>query len=203
MPRVTAVKAAKIDQGNCSKCGDPIPAGQPYRWWKFNFGAKYKRCMKPACTPKPSDLTQSEFYSTLYDLQERLGNSLDDFRKGESDASSTASELNEIAEELRSLGEECGEKFNNMPEGLQQGDSGQLLENRVSECDSKADELESAASDLESFEIADTWEEYAKENELEPLPEETPEAFQKRVEMEMESARDSAASDADIDLSID
>jgi hypothetical protein len=166
--------------------------------------------MKPACAPKASDLTQSEFLGTLYGLQERLSEAVEGFR-GSGEAGDLESELNDIASELRTLGEECQEKYDNMPEGLQQGDTGQLLENRSQECESKADELESAASDIGGFEDdpaedAD-WKDYATENSLELLPDETPEAFEKRVtkamEDERESNRDNAASDADIDLSID
>jgi hypothetical protein len=177
MARVTHVKKAQKAQGPCTKCRTEIKVGDPYCWWKFLRGPRYVRCAKAACSPKPSDLTRSEFYSTLYDLGDRLQSALDDFRTG-GDASDLSSELNDIASDLRTLGEECRDKYSNMPEGLQQGDTGQLLETRADECDSKADELESAASTLDSFE--------------EPEDED-----------DKESARDDAATEADIDLSVD
>lgn len=178
MARVTHIKKAQKDQGPCTKCHTKIKVGDPYVWWKFLRWPRSVRCAKPECSPKPSDLTRSEFYSTLYDLGDRLQSALDDFRK-EGDGSSLSSELNDIASELRTLGEECQEKYDNMPEGLQQGDTGQLLQTRAEECDSKANELESAASTLDSF---------ADEGETED---------------DIESAREDAASEADIDLSID
>ncbi len=179
MARVTTVDKARKDQGPCTKCRVEIKVGDPYRWWKFRFGPRYVRCAKPECAPKAADLTRSEFYSTLFDLGDRLQAALDDFRNG-GDASDLAGELNDIASEIRTLGEECQEKLDNMPEGLQQGDTGQLLQTRVEECEGKAEELESAASTLESFD--------AEEGE---------------TDEDKESAREDAASEADIDLSIE
>jgi hypothetical protein len=106
-----------------------------------------------------------------------LQGALDDFREG-GEASDLSSELTDIAGDIRTLGEECQEKHDNMPEGLQQGDTGQLLETRAQECEGKAEELESAARALDSFE--------------EPEDED-----------DKEQAREDAASEADIDLSID
>jgi len=177
MARVTHVKKSQKAQGPCTKCRTEIKVGDPYCWWKFLRGPRYARCAKPECAPQPSDLTRSEFYSTLLDLGSRLQGALDDFRNG-GEASDLSSELTDIAGDIRTLGEECQEKHDNMPEGLQQGDTGQLLETRAQECEGKAEELESAASTLDSFE--------------EPEDED-----------DKESARDDAASEADIDLTID
>ena len=55
-----------------------------------------------------------------------------------------------VAEALRELGSEQQEKYDNMPEGLQQGDTGQMLEERASNCESWADEIEQRADELES-----------------------------------------------------
>lgn len=175
MARVTHVEHARKAQDPCTKCGVAIQAGDTYRWWKFRFGPKHVRCGKPDCAPRASDLTQSDFYSTLFDLGDRLQAALEDFRNG-GIADDLSSELTDIASDLRSLGEECQEKYDNMPDGLQQGDTGQLLQTRAEECESKADELESAASTLNSFD-----------------PDEE----------DQEQARESAVSEADIDMSID
>lgn len=48
MARVTHVEKARKDQGTCSKCGDAIPKGAPYRHASPGFrGSKIVRCMKP------------------------------------------------------------------------------------------------------------------------------------------------------------
>jgi len=206
MPRVTAVKKAQKDQGPCGKCQVEIKTGDGYRWWKFNFGGRYVRCLKAECTPKPSDLTRSEFYSALYGIEDSASAALDDFRSG-GDPSDLASALNDAAEQLRELGQECEEKLGNMSEGLQQGDTGQLLENRAQECEAKADELESAASEIESVELYDDAAKYLEENEMARNEGENEEDYNKRVQEAMEEAneqaRDEAASNAEVDLSIE
>src|SRR3990167_6691124 len=206
MPRVMIVKKAQKAQGECGKCNAKIKKGDGYKWWKFRFGGRHVRCLKTECAPRPSDLTQSEFYGTLYGIEESLGTAIEDFRNG-GEPADLAGTLNELAEELRQLGSECQDKLDNMPEGLQQGDTGQLLENRAQECESKADELESAASEIESVELYDDLEEYLADNETAREEKESEEAHKTRVKQDMdeanEQARDEAASNAEVDLSID
>ena len=206
MPRVIIVKKAQKAQGECGRCNAKIEKGNGYKWWKFRYGARRIRCLKPECSPKPSDLTQSEFYGTLYGIQESVETALDDFRNG-GEPVDLASALNDAAAELRELGEECQSKLDNMPEGLQQGDTGQLLENRVQECESKADELESAASEIELVELYDGLEKYLADNEIAREEKESEEAYKMRCQEEFdranETARDEAASNAEVDLSID
>ena len=206
MPRVNIVKKAQKDQGQC-KCGAEIKRGDGYRWWKFRYGGRRVRCMKPGCTPRPSDLTQSEFLGQLYDMEDALQAALDDFRNGTSDPGDCASALNDLAQQLRDLGSECQDKFDNMPEGLQQGDTGQLLETRAQECESKADELEGAVSEIESVELHDDTEKYLADNPVGREEKESDEDYQKRVQEEMDEGnqetRDEAASNAEVDLSID
>jgi len=45
-----------------------IKVGDSYYWWKFRFGGKHIS----RYWPRPSQLTQSEFYSTLYGCQETI-----------------------------------------------------------------------------------------------------------------------------------
>lgn len=131
MPRVTHVKHARKDYPEHG-----IKKGDEYYWWAFMVGGRGGPKHFSKTPPKPSQLTQSEFLSQVYDLNERLEN----LEPG--DHEELASELAEIAEEFREIASECEDKFNNMPEGLQQGDTGQLLEQRAEECNSLADELE-------------------------------------------------------------
>ena len=206
MPRVIIVKKAQKAQGECGKCNAQIKKGDGYKWWKFRFGGRRVRCLKLECYPKSSDLTQSEFYGTLYDIQDSLEMALNGFRNGD-DPADFSSTLEDLASQLRDLGSECQEKFDNMPEGLQQGDTGQLLENRAQECESKADELESAASEIESVELYDDPTKYFEDNKIERAKRENEDDFNKRVKERMEEAneqaRDEAASNAEIDLSIE
>lgn len=149
MAKVTLVAKARKSPGPCGKCGEKIKAGDAYRWWKFRFGGKHVRCVTMGCRPRPSDLTQSEFYGTLYSIQETIQDACTEARVSE-DASALIEEARSQAEELRGLGSEQEDKLSNMPEGLQQGDTGQLLQTRAEECQSKADELEQAADSAAS-----------------------------------------------------
>ncbi len=54
------------------------------------------------------------------------------------------------AEEIRSLGQSEREKYDNMPEGLQQGETGQTLDERANNCESWADEVEQAGEELDN-----------------------------------------------------
>ena len=205
MARVTLVKKARKDQGSC-KCGTKIKTGDEYRWWQFRFGPRNVRCMKPECAPRGSDLTQSEFLSQLSNIEDSVSEALSDFNNG-SQPGDLASALSTAADELRTLGEECQEKKDNMPEGLQEGDVGQLLEERASGCEEKADELESAASEIEQLELWDDVNKYLEDHpDCERGEKETEEGYRIRIQEEMEEAnqdaREEAAGNVDTDLSI-
>lgn len=129
MARVTHVKRAQKDYP-----AHGIKKGEPYYWWKFRFGGKHFS----KTYPKASQLTQSEFWGTVNELQERSQPEFD----------SIESERDDIVSALDDLYNELDEKFNNMPEGLQQGDTGQLLESR-------RDSVESAKNDIENIDIPD------------------------------------------------
>lgn len=125
MPRVHYVKKARKDN-------PAVSAGEPYYWWKFRYGGKHYS----ATPPRRSQLTQSAFLSELYELEDTLA---------EPD---TLGELEEIRDELvkglEELRDMAQESLDSMPEPLQEGDTGQLLQERV-------DGLEGWVSDLESL----------------------------------------------------
>jgi hypothetical protein len=132
MARVTFVKSARKDNPVAKK-------GESYYWWKPMVGGRggAKRYSKER--PSRSQLTQSEFLSTLYDIED-----------GSMSEAQSPEDFRGVAEALRELGQEQQDKYDNMPEGLQQGDTGQMLEERASGCDSWADEIDTAADELES-----------------------------------------------------
>jgi hypothetical protein len=65
--KVKHVAKAQKDQGKCSKCQTPLPAGSEYRYFKpgFRSRVKVRRCMKPECTPKRSELDTSRMSEAL------------------------------------------------------------------------------------------------------------------------------------------
>lgn len=86
--------------------------------------------------PTRSQLTRSAFKSTLYALQDNLGEApkvedMDDRR-------------DEIKGELESLRDDTQGSLDNMPDGLKEGDSGQTLQTRI-------DSLEEAINELEGI----------------------------------------------------
>lgn len=147
--RVNSVAKCRKSPGQCHKCGCKIKVGEPYKWFQFAFSPKSIRCSKSECAPTRSDLTRSEFYRGLYAIEDAFGKACGEARSAV-DPTGAISAARDAAEELRNLGSECEEKRSNMPEGLQDSDTGQLLETRASECEDKASEIESYADDAEA-----------------------------------------------------
>lgn len=132
--RVNVVKKARMDQGMCS-CGHRIEKGESYKWIKFRFGVRRFKCAN--CSFRASELTQSDFLGQVYDLNDRLGALC-----CEMSPEDLAEEIENIASEFNSLGDEQEEKKSNMPEQLQDGDVGQMLESRADSCRDVASNLE-------------------------------------------------------------
>lgn len=139
MPKVTEVKRA-IKPQKCGKCDCTIKKGEPYLWWAFFRRGKNVRCKKPECAPKASDLTASEFWQNVYGLQEQ-GFNADTFADLKSEVEDAVSQLNEWADDIES-------RKDNMPQGLQDGPTGEQLSQR-------AEALRDAANNLEQVEIPD------------------------------------------------
>lgn len=117
-----------------------IKAGEEY-WYvrlKLQRGGLVKRSKTPFTQ---SQLTTSPFKGGWYSMQEEWENSAKD-----------ADDMRAAAETIRELGEEARGSFDNMPEGFQQGDTGQTLEQHADGCEEKADELMALADELEGLE---------------------------------------------------
>jgi Zn-dependent M32 family carboxypeptidase len=146
MPRVFKIEKSRVPH-KCGKCACEIEKGQPYVYWtkRVGFGrisgVKYVRCAKSECYPKQSELTSSEFHSAWESIKENT-----DFSSA-STVEDLESARDEAVNEATNLRDETQGKFDNMPEGLQQGDTGQLLQERI-------DALEEVISNLESADIS-------------------------------------------------
>ena len=127
MPRVTHVKKARKDNPVCKK-------GESYYWWKFRYGGK-RYSLTP---PRPSQLTQSAYYSQVRGLVEMIEdnevNDNDDF----------TSLRDEVSSELETIRDECQENLDNMPDQLQYSPTGELLQERIDACENAQSEVESA-----------------------------------------------------------
>jgi hypothetical protein len=141
MPRVNRVEKARKSPGTCGRCNNVIPVGEPYKWIKFRYGGKKLRCKD--CDFKGSDLTQSAFIGQTCDLNDRISElsnleSPDEIRD----------EIESIAQEFNDLADECEANRENMPEQLQDSETGSMLEERASTCREIADNLEGVDCDF-------------------------------------------------------
>lgn len=145
MPKVHKVKARKDYPHFGIKKGDVH-----YNWF-LKTGPRMSREFRQIQPPRRSQLTTSEFLSTVYDIEDRLAAiaSLDDARS--------------LVDELNQLADDQEERLSNMPEGLQQGDTGQMLERRAEGCREAANEIESildsASDDSPEDELIDQMQE--------------------------------------------
>jgi len=126
----------------CQKCGRQIKKGEKYIRFKINrFSKEGIRCVD--CKPKKSELTTSEFLSRVYELEEEL-HSLENITIEE-----YIDRVRRVINELNELKDETEEKLYNMPEQLQNSDTGSLLEGRIENLDVMIDDLEDALYRLE------------------------------------------------------
>lgn len=122
-----------------------VQKGEPCWWWEFRFGGTYRSKTQP----RPSQLTQSEFMSTYLGIGETLEDALA-AATCKDDVESAVEEAKSSIEELR---DEQQEKKDNMPEQLQEADSGQLLQERYDQLDEWCNDLDSVDySELEEAE---------------------------------------------------
>lgn len=134
MPKVHYVKAARKAYPEAG-----IQIGEPYYWWKPRWGPKRKQ----KTPPKRSQLTGSAYLSWLYDFQDETLANFQPKNKDDFEA-----RLEEIKQEISAQKEEQEEKLDNMPEQLQEADSGQMIQERI-------DALENAESELDSIDVPD------------------------------------------------
>jgi hypothetical protein len=129
MARAHFVKSARKDNPVAKK-------GESYWWWKHMVGGRGGAKQYSKECPKPSQLTQSEFLSRFYDIEEQISEAKD------------PDTLESIAQELGELGDEQREKHDNMPDGLRDGDTGTMLDERSTGCDEWRQEIERVAEEL-------------------------------------------------------
>lgn len=132
-----------------------IQVGDSYFWWKFRMGGKrYSKTY-----PRRSQLTQSDYYAQLWDLEDdfqpHLADSLDD----------AAAIFQETADAVRDILSEVEDSISNMEsyEGLANSPTFELLERRRDALEELAQALEDKATDLEDFDLDQAVEELLAE----------------------------------------
>ena len=193
MARINHVAKARKDQGKCLRCGKEITAGDSYYWVELKTGPR-SSLRKTFCDthrPRPSDTTTSDKLSTLYSVQEAL----EDEVAGATTKEDVAAALRTAAESAREVAEEYRDSRSNMPESLQDGATGQEMEEKADSIDSWADSLESAADEAESVE-ADEPEEKEDGDSEEDSEEDADDSEDDKAESELQQAKDIAESAA-------
>lgn len=113
----------------CSRCGKIIPVGSPYLKAEINFGPTIRRCVD--CGLESWEVTTSDFKLRVGELLYRWQETYEASEEG----------VEEIISELDSIYDDTEEKYDNLPEGLQDADSGQLLQERMDMIDSVRSDL--------------------------------------------------------------
>lgn len=144
-------KARKDNKANGIRKGD-----QYWKWSRKSGGRFVTTYFKTK--PTRSQTTSSEFYSEAYALEDTLSALIDTLR-GDKSAEiysvpdDVVGDIDSLVNEVRSLGEAQEEKRSNMPEGLQDGDTGSLLEERANNCETLSGDLESASQEISGIDI--------------------------------------------------
>lgn len=127
MVRVTFVKKARKADKDAG-----IKKGDSYYWWKFRHGGIHKSLTPP----KRSQLTQSSFYATIWDIEDDvIGKATaDDGLEGVRD---------DVVSQLENAKSECEDSLQNLPEQFQEG---HMLNERI-------ESLETAISEFENLEF--------------------------------------------------
>lgn len=131
MAKLTTQRARK--EYVCSKCQKNISPGETYK--KITEMYSKPRFVCNDCEVSRSELTSSQYLAWLYDLQDTF-------------EINNSSDVESLSEELENQMYELQERLDNIPESLQDGDAGSLLQERI-------DELESAMFELERIDFDD------------------------------------------------
>lgn len=121
-----------------------IAKGEQYWFVQIKTGPRSSRTIRQKEPFKRQQLTQSDYLIALYDWEDGKA------------AIGDMDDAQDFADRIREIGQEQQDKLDNMPEGLQQGSSGELIQERIDACEAAADEIETIISDWESE--RDSWE---------------------------------------------
>lgn len=127
--------------------GKGIRRGDSYWWWKHSM--RHSRQVSKT-KPRRSQLTLSEFYAAMWDAEDSIQDALKEGTKS-GDFSSVVSAFRAASSTVEEQGDSCDQKLDNMPENLQQGETGRLLEARRDGCGDLARDLEDCADDVEAM----------------------------------------------------
>jgi hypothetical protein len=114
-----------------------IKKGDQYWFAQIKTGPRSSRIIRSLKRIPQSQLTTSPFKSGWFAMQEAWEAS-----------SKEADDIRAAAQEMTDLGDQAQESFDNMPEGLQQGENGQEMERCIAQLDSAIEALDEAIEKL-------------------------------------------------------
>lgn len=144
MGKVQIIKKSR-KENKCRKCGEVIPVGSMYYKGEINFGPTIVRCSE--CKLESWEVTTSDYTLSVGPI---IYHYADNYDMNEDGLDELVSNLEEIRDDLQS-------RLDNMPESLQYGPTGELLQERI-------DGLDSAISDLESIDVESLKQDYLDEH---------------------------------------
>ena len=155
----------------CSKCGEAIKKGDQYQKGIPFRRPPIIRCLK--CGIYRWECSSSEYV-------QNVGRVCDCWQEDHELGVDTAEE---IIAELTNIQDMCQGSLDNMPEGLQEGDTGQLIQERI-------DQLDDAMSELEAIDYESVKEEAEAEaeNEFDAGTDEYEASVKARIEEQLTDA---------------
>jgi vacuolar-type H+-ATPase subunit I/STV1 len=122
MTKLHFVKKARKDNPAVKK-------GESYYWWQFAFSPKQYSATRPR---RSQYATQSSYLQQVMDMED-ANRVCDD---------SLIDDIDELKTQIEELQSECEQSLENMPENLQEAETGQLLQERIDACEAAISELE-------------------------------------------------------------
>lgn len=179
MGKIQYVKKARKEH-KCSKCGNIIKAGEPYKKGVINFHPDIVVCDK--CPLKSYEVTTSDYCK-------QIGAICEDWIEEYGNTETTASEIATVLEELR---DEVESNLDNMPDNLRENSpTGEMLQQRLDELEDAIDAL----NDIDAEDIRATAREEA-ENDHDEDDYETHSEWEEAVEQEEEELFENKLSEA-------
>lgn len=152
MAKISRIEKSRKEV-RCSKCGKTLPVGSPYLKATPYHRSPIIRCVD--CGLRSWETSGSEFVLTCGRISE-------DWEK---DYGLDDGVVESIKTDLEELRDTCQDSFDNIPDSLQYGPTGEMLEERIDMLDGVISELESIT---EWEDIMDECrDEYLEENEME------------------------------------
>ena len=154
-------KARKEYVCSNSSCKTVIKVGDEY--YRFSMSRfQPLRILCLACKPSRSQMTGSDFLSTIYDIEDSMaGLSVENMEEAQG-------LIDELVGQLEELRDETESRRDNMPESLQDAPTGEMLQGRYDSVEEMLGELEDIETDIDE-ELSEDEKEDRKEEILQAI----------------------------------